>query len=409
MDEVNSYLVQTRKASMKLFHSSDMTLNNRTQPVMQPSISNVPRLPPKPKRRRSPPGDSSETSATVAPNIACEPPKTQTAMSRLLQLMTPTIQRQHLPHETFVKATSERFNILRERILTMRMAVRERHGDRMELLKDRETCLKMLLQTQHGGGKPNRDFNSNVNNAHYFSLPLTKALGAWFKFLEHHGPLEPVLCSHRSDLFSSIGNGGQPAMTMLTLASDGDLNNLFGAVLTKVVRGAKEGRYELKKIPSTKKIDNEADEQSDGGEAASNNDAELANIAWLYHSPPHWARPKQESVFESLGGDIKMFVQSLITTKVMVGTSEVVCRGYGAWTYTALAAVELPLDPVSERLLQQLYQLVCRSISAIRSQSEGYFPATRIEEVEEALCCLDTLLVILCRQFHLNNSDLVPL
>lgn len=391
MDAAQSYLSDTRKESRKLFSRL-----NSIKPA-NPAMRYAPQLPSKPKRHavefatdteNAPNGEPSPCSSTrlrLGPDIL-----------RTIRLLTPTVSRQCLPAEDFVRATMDRYSSLRERLLSMRLMVRDTHGPRIELQRKTESeVLECLRRTQK---------DASGTSPYFLSFPLGSPIGDWFRFIEAHGPLAPFWTE---SLVQS--NVGAPQMSMFSLASDGDLNNLFSAVLTKVVRGCREGRYEDRQGTSINGTGFEASLGPSSRDSVALRISQLRNVPWLYDNPPPWVTSVGDLI-PGIERELQLFVATIAPTTHIIDGRPVAIPGYGVWLFSVLVAIELPLDPASERLLQQLFQLVCRAISSLRSGAFDFassgFP---MEHIEQSLCTLDTLLIVLCRQFHLNNRDLVPL
>ena len=144
-------------------------------------------------------------------------------------------------------------------------------------------------------------------------------------------------------------------------------------------------------------------------------------------------------------------------------------HGVGEWLYTAFAAVELPLDPQGDMLLQRLYRLTLRALYAIRSATADFdaivttlqnttttttstssttttspnhqhlliiggllsmvwvgggvsrslenlslMPADKlraalVDASAQVVASLETVLIVLCKTFVSHNKDLVPI
>lgn len=468
-DDVKSYLRKVSKESYSIFRNGFIGgggASTSATPAAAPTPLSFPprRLPMKKKRRSSSSDDDDDKSErkAIVPSDASAPQQLPArvnlaakwlAMASFSPLALPLAA---LPTFEFIEETVQRFTAVRERIGQTRMGI--------ELLQEATTASFVQGESwsdrgravQHAFGIHGVTISResavallNEQEAHIAScgapsLTEPAELRKWHRFLEGpHGPFA----------------FGAPNVSLMTQIDHAHANTLLHTVITKLQRGARN------QLPPQRKVDRHCIDESEGDDDApssspqhhpTNDDAtsgrlyvnEELDISAVADSDAGAVifdiNGSQQcfdiSVNDERTKELLRFLRFLMPCGSAADNDRVPrSRGLGVWWYSAAAAVDLVVDPDTDRSLHDLFRGVCQHLKALydnlHSTAGNTFPIDKRGALLEFLAqrhqqrvdtqvkhywsvtdvdhhdvlAMHTLLVILAKVFHQNQNNLINL
>ncbi|KAG5464691.1 hypothetical protein LSCM4_00131 [Leishmania orientalis] len=250
--------------------------------------------------------------------------------------------------------------------------------------------------------------------------PMDYNIKAWHEYLNTHGP----------------ESGRAPRLSDVLWLSAASTSAMFTATASRLLRGARSFAEQVS-FSKGAEGENASCAESEGDSGSSNRPRFLDNTedaveenepaatrVWLLDTPVDFS--------PSLSPDQKALLSFL---RFFMPTSHFSCErttsaGYGVWLFAAFSALDIPLDPDTDRLAHDLFRTCCRHLrtlaawlgvsGSIRDSLLGKLNlrasatappsyASLNDVSREDVLALYTIVVILARFFRQNQDHFMPL
>ncbi|CBZ25973.1 conserved hypothetical protein [Leishmania mexicana MHOM/GT/2001/U1103] len=250
--------------------------------------------------------------------------------------------------------------------------------------------------------------------------PMDYNIKAWHDYLNNHGP----------------EGGCAPRLSDILWLSAASTSAMFTATASRLLRGARSCAEQIS--VSDASLDDRAScsaSESDAGssdrprffdntEAATEENEPVPTRVWLLTAPvifPTTLSPDQRAVLS--------FLRFLMPTSHS-SRERTTSVGYGVWLFAAFSALDIPLDPDTDRLAHDLFRTCCRHLrtlaawqgvsgstrdlllSKLHARSSDAAPplyASLDDICREDVLALYTIVVVLARFFRQNQDHFMPL
>lgn len=249
----------------------------------------------------------------------------------------------------------------------------------------------------------------------HLRTPAEWNLRRWHEFFDRYGP----------------ESGRVPQLSSLVWLSSASTTAMFTILVQRTLRGARatcsqnaEGdEHDVGRAPlqdnGPRFFDNTVD--FGGDKSDDSDDAESAkHHCWLEQRRMAWS-PSLTSEQRSLLAFLRFLMPCV--------SKERQSTGYGVWIYAAMAALDIPLDPDTDRLAHDLFRTCCSHVQTLatwkgisgttQNALRGVLPAREDkgpgdyscmgDVCREDLLALYSLLVVLAKFFRQNQDRLMPL
>ncbi|CAG9583649.1 Gemin2 [Leishmania major strain Friedlin] len=250
--------------------------------------------------------------------------------------------------------------------------------------------------------------------------PMDYNIRAWHEYLNTHGP----------------ESGRAPRLSDFLWLSAASTSAMFTATASRLLRGARSCAEQISVSDASlgdraSRTGSEGDFGSsdrprffDNTETAAEEEEPVPTRVWLLSAPvnfPTTLSPDQRAVLS--------FLRFLMPTSHS-SRERTTSVGYGVWLFAAFSALDIPLDPDTDRLAHDLFRTCCRHLRTLAAW-QGVSGSTRdlllsklhprrpdaapplyasLDDIcREDVLALYTIVVVLARFFRQNQDHFMPL
>ncbi|KAK7199835.1 hypothetical protein NESM_000030900 [Novymonas esmeraldas] len=255
------------------------------------------------------------------------------------------------------------------------------------------------------------------------AAPLEYRMASWHSYLDRHGP----------------ESGSAPRLSEVLWIGAAGTSAMFTAAASRLLRGARAGAEPAAATAAPEQGDEASDTGDttgwdgprffDNTEAAVETMTEAESVTsgpWLLHSPVAFPPALSEEQRSLLS-----FLRFLMPTAQPSGSRRC-STGYGVWLFAAFSALDIPLDPDTDRLAHELFRTCCRHLRTLaawkgvsgstrdsllrqfrlRSSQAGAAAPTyaSLDDIrQEDVRAVYTVVIVLARFFRQNQDRFLPL